>query len=142
MAGGGGIQGCDGGFGMLGRCHFINPPRCGFHCAPGVGGCQEEAEKKLQAMKKLRATSYGLRARREEASSHKLQAASSEPSISIFSSACAAAGGRRARQCRAPTMRFCARVLLGGSGYERSSWPGRWDRWDEWDRWDTRANHA
>ena len=37
VAAGDSTQGCDGGLGMLGRCHFVYPPRCGFHYAPGWG---------------------------------------------------------------------------------------------------------
>ena len=41
-------RGCGGGgFGMLGGCHFINPPRCGFHYAAAGAemsrGIREEA---------------------------------------------------------------------------------------------------
>jgi len=68
-----------------GQVPFGDPPRCGFHCAPGMGGCQGEAQKKLQAasckarrsfeprgQKKLQATSQ------EEAASHELRASSQE----------------------------------------------------------------
>jgi len=55
---------------MLGGCHLINPPRCGFHYAPGWG----DVKKKLRATScELRAGRRRSREPREEAASCKLR---------------------------------------------------------------------
>jgi len=90
LAGGDRGRGCGGGLGMLGGCHSIDPPRCGFHYAPGWGdvkgkqrgslkpqaasckpgrSCEpratsfERGEEKPQAQKKLQAQTDRSRSR-------------------------------------------------------------------------------
>jgi len=73
------VRACGGGrFEMLGRCHSMYPLGAAPIMRRRDRRCQEEAEKKRQAMKKLRATSYGLRARKRKAASCKRQAGSQE----------------------------------------------------------------